>query len=86
MEEICIDVSELAPPEPMTQILKALSQLNTSQYLKVIHRRKPFPLFEKLEANGWGFECQKKSPECFHLYIYRLAEKPVFECLKGQAG
>jgi len=83
MEEICIDVSELAPPEPMTQILMALSRLAEQEYLKVIHRREPFPLYEKLSANGWGFSCRQISPDCFHLYIYKEADKASFEHSMG---
>ncbi len=58
MQEVVIDVSELAPPEPMTAILMALAKLKAQHYLKVLHRREPFPLYPKLVAAGWNYHCQ----------------------------
>jgi uncharacterized protein (DUF2249 family) len=57
LEQIKLDVSDLLPPEPMTQILLALSKLTPAQYLTVLHRRQPFPLYEKLLSTGWQYHC-----------------------------
>ncbi|WDE03370.1 DUF2249 domain-containing protein [Thalassomonas viridans] len=85
MDEIYLDVSELAPPDPMTKILMALVELKTGQYLKVAHSREPVPLYEKLREAGWGFVCQPNLAEQdkagnntrirYFIYIYRLAEQ-----------
>ncbi len=71
MQEVVIDVSDLPPPEPMTNILLALARLQTSQYLKVVHRRQPFPLFEKLLEAQWLYYCHQCEEQSFHIYIYR---------------
>ena len=54
MEFVAVDVSELAPPEPMTVILTALANLEQGDCLFVTHRRQPFPLYEKLTQAGWA--------------------------------
>ncbi|WP_440876113.1 DUF2249 domain-containing protein [Thalassotalea sp. PLHSN55] len=81
MQEIIVDVSALAPPEPMTAILKALANLSDEQFIKVIHRREPFPLYEKLNAAGWNYSCQAIEPELFHIYIYRTSQQQAFAAL-----
>jgi len=81
MEQITLNVSSLAPPEPMTEIVLALSNLKNLQYLKVIHRRQPFPLFERLSAGGWGYVCKELSPQCFTIYIYQLSDQERFLAL-----
>lgn len=90
MDEIYLDVSELAPPDPMTKILMALAELQSGQYLRVAHSREPIPLYEKLQVAGWGYSCQGNSAAAklvnqsaanqdtsirYFIYIYRLAEQ-----------
>lgn len=74
-----LDVSLLAPPEPMTKIILALSTLEKNHYLQVIHRREPFPLYENLTANGWLYHCKKLADEHFHIYIYHQDSQIDFE-------
>ncbi|TPH14262.1 DUF2249 domain-containing protein [Litorilituus lipolyticus] len=75
MEIVSIDVSQLPPPEPMKEILLALSALSSKQCLEVKHSRQPFPLYEKLLAASWCYHCQltekNKEHEQIFLYIYR---------------
>lgn len=66
-----IDVRELPPPEPMTNILSALAQLEKNTTLLVIHNRQPFPLYEKLVQAGWVYHCQNIKDDLFHISIYR---------------
>jgi len=81
MEQVTLNVSGLAPPEPMTKIVLALSNLQKLQYLKVIHRRQPFPLFERLLAGGWGYVCNEISEQRFIIYIYHLRDQGKFLAL-----
>ena len=82
MEAIIIDVSELAPPEPMVQILMALSHLQATQYLQVNHRREPFPLYEKLREAGWCYTCEQLAAEQFRIFIYHQENKQAFDEMK----
>ncbi|RHW75215.1 DUF2249 domain-containing protein [Colwellia sp. RSH04] len=76
MEIITIDVSQLAPPEPMTKILHALSQLTAEQCLEVKHSRQPYPLYEQLHQGSWCHYCQvvkqAQNQEQVFIYIYRV--------------
>jgi uncharacterized protein (DUF2249 family) len=81
MKQITLDVSELEPPQPMTEILTALSELGPDRFLKVIHRREPFPLYPKLNAAGWEYYCHSLASDNFHIYIYRQTEQAEFERL-----
>lgn len=53
-----IDVSLLAPPEPMQVILARLASLPVDHYLQIRHSRKPYPLLALLDEQGfnWHFE------------------------------
>lgn len=79
-----VDVSELAPPEPMSVILSALAQALkagdiSEQCVVVKHRRQPFPLYERLLAAGWAYHCQVHSSEEISLYIYRQTAQKTFD-------
>lgn len=72
MKFIEIDVRELEPPMPMTNILSALSTLSTdrTEGLLVHHSRQPFPLFAKLKEAGWDYECEQKDEHYFVISIF----------------
>jgi len=61
-----------------------LAQLPAEQYLKVIHRRQPFPLFEQLLKSGWDYQCNELSDELFHIYIFKKANKTTLSALNTQ--
>ncbi|MEY8199271.1 MAG: DUF2249 domain-containing protein [Colwellia sp.] len=79
MEFVAIDVSELAPPEPMTVILTTLAGLEQKHCLLVTHRRQPFPLYEKLIQAGWAYHCQAHDDDNISLFIYRQIDQQLFE-------
>ncbi len=79
MEFVTVDVSELAPPEPMTVILTALASLEQGHCLLVTHRRQPFPLYEKLIQAGWAYHCQVHDDDHISLFIYRQIDQLLFE-------
>ncbi|MCW8832951.1 MAG: DUF2249 domain-containing protein [Colwellia sp.] len=79
MDIITLDVSELAPPEPMTLILSHLAQLSSQQCLQVKHRRQPYPLYEKLNSAGFAYHCVVHSQDDITLYIYHSTAQQAFE-------
>ncbi len=81
---ICINVQNLAPPEPMTQIIQALAKLEDQQCLKVVHSRQPFPLYEKLEQNAWLYQTQEITKTRYHIYIFRQSEEQAIHTLLTQ--
>jgi hypothetical protein len=50
--EILLDASALAHPEPLQQALQILQELTPGQYLRMLHRRLPYPLFDACQQLG----------------------------------
>lgn len=48
-----LDVSHLAPPEPMERVLDALADMPAGDRLLMRHRRQPFPLYDILRPMGY---------------------------------
>jgi uncharacterized protein (DUF2249 family) len=78
MKTIAVNVSALAPPEPMQVILSSLAELPNGAVLRVNHRREPFPLYERLLVNGWLYYCEQVSDESFVIYIAHERDKAQF--------
>ncbi len=67
-----LDVRLLPSPEPFQKIQTAISTLEEDQFLHVLHRREPVPLFEYLRAHGFGWRVLKEDePDRVHLLIWR---------------
>jgi uncharacterized protein (DUF2249 family) len=69
--EVHVDVSELAPPEPMVRILEAAAQLGAGQTLVVQHARRPVFLYPQLEAQGYQHQTEELGPGSVRLRIWR---------------
>ena len=76
---ITIDVSALAPPEPMTVILTHLAKLTQFECLLVKHRRQPFPLYEKLIEAGFSYHFVEHAQDDISLYIFHQSVQALFE-------
>lgn len=68
-----IDVRELEPPEPLELGLEMAHSLRSGEYLRMLHRREPYPLYRLLEQDG------------FHYLLHSGVECP-FEILIWRAG
>jgi uncharacterized protein (DUF2249 family) len=66
-----IDVSDLAPPEPMVRILEALAQLPAGQTLLVEHVRRPVYLYPQLDALGYEYVTRELGPLRVELRIHK---------------
>ena len=60
--KVVLDVSELAAPEPMRAILLQLLDLGDEQYLQVVHRKEPIPLYQKLTEMGFVYYTELDKP------------------------
>ena len=76
---ITVDVSSLAPPEPMTVILKHLAKLTVQECLLIKHRRQPFPLYEKLNNAGFSYHCVVHANNEIELYIFHKNSQNLFD-------
>ncbi|KFI09090.1 DUF2249 domain-containing protein [Massilia sp. BSC265] len=66
-----LDVSGLLPPEPMEQILDALSALGPGTGLQVLIDREPFPLYRVLERHGYCHRLTARDDGRFDLSIQK---------------
>ena len=76
---ITVDVSKLAPPEPMTVILRHLAKLTHQECLLVKHRRQPFPLYEQLKNAGFSYHCIVHAQDNISLYVFHQAAQHIFD-------
>ena len=72
-KEIVLDVHDLQPPQPMEKAIDALDKLTDGEYLKMIHRMQPFPLFNILTENNFKYRV-KPGEKGFDIYIWRSGD------------
>ncbi len=54
-----VDCREMFPPEPMEKILEAVEVMGDDEAVLMVHRREPFPLFEKLRVRHLDYEIKR---------------------------
>ncbi len=69
-----LDVSELEPPEPLEEILSTITTLSRGEYLRVLHRREPFPLYPLLEQQGFCWRTTCNPERMYHIFIWRVLD------------
>lgn len=69
MEHIA-DVSELEPCEPLRIILDRVQRLPQGDFLRVIHRMEPLPLYGMLTEMGFVWRTTR-APEQVEILIWR---------------
>ena len=67
MTEVC---RELEAPEPMVKVLEAVAAIKKGQKIKMLHRKKPVPLFARLHEKGMAYEVTEKNDE-FEILIWK---------------
>jgi len=84
--ERVLDVSTLEPCEPLTRILKALEELNEGEYLHVLHRMEPQPLYRILEQRNfaWRLKRGKKTP--IELFIWQRIDSKAEKLVLNKKG
>ncbi|MDH5485264.1 MAG: DUF2249 domain-containing protein [Gammaproteobacteria bacterium] len=79
--EIVLDVHELPAPEPMEQALDALEKMTDGEYIKMIHRMQPFPLYNILFENGFKYEARDGTTG-FDIYIWHAKDTETEQFIK----
>ncbi len=82
--KITLDVSQLEPCEPMERILATLPNLQVGEYLHVLHRMEPHPLYPILTQKGYSWNI-KASKQPIEIYIWHsddltAKENMLYEC------
>jgi uncharacterized protein (DUF2249 family) len=71
VEKRVLDVSQLEPCEPLERILDAIPNLQAGEYLQVLHRMEPYPLYEILTQQGYAWRTQAGQNVPIEIYIWR---------------
>ena len=81
-KEIILDVHEMQSPEPMEVVMKGLENLQQGEYLKMLHRMQPFPLYDILLENGFRYKVTD-GEFGFDIYMWFAKDKKNGELIKS---
>ncbi len=84
--EIVVDVHALQPPEPMEMALDALDKLAEGDYIRMIHRMQPTPLYRILDENGFRYKVVSGTVSAFDIFIWRASDKAAQQAVKAITG
>lgn len=70
--EILIDARHLEPPEPMEQVMLAMSQLHPAQSIRLLLHREPVPLYALLPERGYRHTTQLQADGSYVILIQPL--------------
>lgn len=73
LTEHLLDAREMEPPEPFEKACDILAQLNPGEYLKMIHRRVPYPLFDTCNQLSLQHAVKEIAAQQYQVIIF-------FEC------
>lgn len=73
--ERILDVSTLDPCEPLQRILEALQALKQGEYLRVLHRMEPLPLYQILSQQGFAWYLKKGEKTPIELFIWQMSDQ-----------
>ena len=53
--EYLLNAVDMEPPEPFVRTMEMIQDLQPGDYLRLRHRREPFPLYDNLNQSGFSF-------------------------------
>ena len=75
--ETTLDARDMAPPEPFDKATAILRQLQPGQYLRMLHRRVPYPLFEFCQALSLAYSVNQDAAVCEVIIYYPADEQAL---------
>ena len=75
--ELFLDATALEPPEPFQQALSILQGLKHGHYLRMLHRRLPYPLFDTCDQLGIGHRYIAGPHETWIILFWRADDPTV---------
>ena len=78
-KELFLDVSELEAPEPFEQISAIIQDLAANQYLKIVHRKEPFPLYDMIRELGFNYRVVKTHQPDYCILIWLASDLSTAE-------
>ena len=86
MSGIELDVSELLPPEPMHTICAQLPDLQHGQFLHIIHRREPVPLYQILSEQAFDYLHVEAAHGVHHIWIWHQGDEQAQQQIENQSN
>jgi hypothetical protein len=80
MEAILLDATAMEPPEPLQKATLILQQLQPGQYLRMLHRQLPYPLFascQQLDISYRHFTGQQTDPQTKWVILFWRNDDPA---------
>lgn len=82
-KELFIDVSEYEPPQPFEEVMQLLLKIKTGEYIRMLHRKKPLPLLQFLQENGFNFKISQIKDSSWEVLIWSKKDLPVNNYCSG---
>ena len=80
--ELTLDAREMEPPEPFERATAILHQLESGQYLRMLHRRIPYPLVDHARAMSLACNVTELETTIYEIIIYTPADEDAL-CREG---
>lgn len=84
--ERLLDVTALEPPEPLERALEAVGRLRTGQYLRLLLRREPFPLYAVLDEDGFLHLGRRGTRSPYEVFVWRRGDEAAEAAVGEVAG
>lgn len=84
--EHLLDATALEPPEPLERALAVLDGLCPGEYLRLLLRREPFPLYALLDEGGYLHMGRRGQDAPFEVLIWRRGDHTAESAVADQAG
>jgi uncharacterized protein (DUF2249 family) len=85
-QELILDVSGLPPPEPLERVLETIEMLVSGQYLRMLHRQEPFPLYDILANMGFKHHTRVGQETSFEIFIWRNGDEAAEVAVFAETG
>ncbi|MBI1424842.1 MAG: DUF2249 domain-containing protein [Gammaproteobacteria bacterium] len=84
--EHLLDLSKLAPPEPLQQAVSALDALADGEYLRLLLNRDPIYLYPILVLQGFEHEKRAGTQSIFELLIWHKGDEKARQAALANHG
>lgn len=74
--EFILDASEWEPPRPFEEACEILQKLRPGEYLRMLHRRIPYPLFDFCRALSLQHQVIEGGSPAYQIIIYFPVDEP----------
>lgn len=77
VHELFIDVSEYEHPVPFEKVMQLVRSMTKGDYIRMHHRKKPLPLIQLLQENGFDCRAYQRSEIPWEIIIWNMRDTDV---------